>query len=393
MKTNGSKRAFLLLGCIWAVLVWDGQAALRAGLASGTDTLAINDTMWNYQSFFEGNPVYYQTWENIYHADAAGGLIKKHGLEGDTLVDGLLYHRMSVKGYWENDSVQFWVRENEAHDKVWVRMPWDSAGQEVLVVDMSLKERDSFAMYGYGEWVRDGDSLSYCPGIAYYVVDAVYYQDHPGGKLKHIRLKPLEYDAYTHILQTTPVKHGRCAWRSRHLEFIEGVGSNLGFVYGRNGMVLGAKDPLWGPLFPLWEASSGVLLDYIVCMERDSVVYYEHPNTECVDCGDKVLVQWIYEPPIQPSNESIRSMSRYLRLSPNPARDRVVLQWTAESSVDGACHIELYTLQGLKLRAFTTDSWPYTLTVSDLPHGAYMLRVSPKDASAAWQATVRLVVL
>lgn len=383
MKTNGSKRAFLLLECIWAVLVWDGQAALRVGLASGTDTLTINDTMRNYQSFFEGNPVYYQTWENN-GADAAAGLIKQHGLEGDTVVDGRLYHIMSVKGV-AAARVQFWVRENENHDKVWVRMPWDSTGRETLVVDMNLKERDSFQMYGYGEWVREGDSSVYCPKAAYYLVDSVYYQEHPGGNLKHIRLKPSGYNGYTKILESTPVNQGQCDWKSRHLEFIEGVGSNLGFVYGRNGMMLGGRDPLWKYLYQ--HNSERALLDYIVCVEKDSVVYYKHPNVECVDCWDYEVFQELT------ANESVRSLSRYLRVSPNPAQERVTLQWASETSVEGVCRIELYTLQGVKLRSLMTDSWPYTLDVSALPHGIYMLRVSPKDALAAWQATVRLVVL
>lgn len=347
-----------------------------------------------YQSFFEGNPVYYQTWNMYDYKWEGGATIKGHGLEGDTTVNGLVYHKMNVGGTGTyHDMPEFWVRENERHDKVWVRLPWDAEGRDILVVDMNLKEGDLFPVIT-------------SPDTVYYEVDSVYYQEHDGGQLKHIRLKPTTDNAWTRALETvydyasdySYGYRGACDWHSRHLEFIEGVGSNLGFVYSRLGLAE-QGDALWMPLKGRYESGVSDMLylyDYIVCMERGDTSFYTHPNLDCVTCTDKYI--WIEEvifdePPIQPANESIRSLSRYLRLSPNPAHDRVVLQWAAESPVEGACRIELYTLQGLQLRAFTTDSWPYALTVSDLPHGTYMLRVSPKDASAAWQATVRLVVL
>ena len=353
-----------------------------------------------YQSFFEGNPIYYQTWENCCGADAAGGRIKRHGLEGDTLVDGVLYHKISVRGQGEKEDgyrVQFWARESEAHDKVWVRMPWDTGGQDILVVDMNLKEKDSFLMYGYWQRVWTEDSVYLSPEEAYYVVDSVYYLEHPGGVLKHIRLSPQDYNRYTDVLEDTRVNNGQCDWKSRHLEFIEGVGSNLGFVYSRNGMNRQEDDPLWGRLY---QGYSGALLDYIVCMEKDSVIYYVHPNPECADCDDDALYQWIQEfdeilPP--PANERVQSMSRHLSVSPNPAAETATLQWGAstDSRVSTAsCRILLYDMQGVRLRSYTTARWPYTLSVSDLASGVYLLRVVPEEAPAegAWQATVRLMV-
>ena len=79
MKTNSIFRWFsgiaLLLGF------------MTQGVAQ-TENMGVGEQEDNstpiYQSFFEGNPVYYQTWENCYGADAAGGRIKRHGLEGDT---------------------------------------------------------------------------------------------------------------------------------------------------------------------------------------------------------------------------------------------------------------------------------------------------------------------
>lgn len=357
--------------------------ACRSSVSTFSTPKTSGDTAQVYQSFFDGNPVYVTTRARMREEMT----VEKHGLEGDTVVDGQLYHKMSVVYDGWEDSVQFWVRESVTHDKVWVRMPWDSTGLEVLVVDLNLKERDSFQMYGYGEW--DRDSFSYVP--CHYIVDKVYYQEHPGGRLKHVRLKPLGYKGYTERLSI--LSSETCAWRSRHLEFIEGVGSNLGFVYGRIGMVLGSDDPLWGILYPYRPISS--LYDYIICMEKDSAVYYEHPNMECVDCDAEYFDEFWSELDIGGpiSNESVHSMSRYLRLSPNPAREEVSLRWTAESPVGGACRIELYTMQGVKLCTFSTDSWPYTLPVADLPVGTYVLRVAPKDASATWQATVRLTRL
>lgn len=355
------------------------------------------DTAQVYQSFFEGNPVYNQVGMNMM---ACGYYIPiyRQSLGEDTVVDGILYHKLSVLkeyGDWrdEKDYVQVWVRESEAHDKVWVRLPWDVGGQEFLVVDMGLDQGDAFVMDRKSEsitlcdttWDPDGAMIvRYKDTVVFketcYVVDSVYYLEHPGGVLKHIRLSPQGYNGYTEALEMAWTE--QCDWQSHHLEFIEGVGSNLGFVYRRLGVSY--RDSLWGCLsWRSYEAPT----DYIICMERDNAVYYEHPNAECKDCDATVFFHG------GGANERVESMSRYLRLSPNPAREEVSLQWTAESPVDGACRITLYDMQGVRLRSYTADCWPYTLRVSGLPSGTYVLRVEPEDASATWQATVRLTRL
>lgn len=147
--------------------------------------------------------------------------------------------------------------------------------------------------------------------------------------------------------------------------------------------------------------------DYIVCMERNGVAYYEHPNAECVSCTAQSVRfdEVIYDEGdpsdtngrMPPANERVLSMSRYLSVSPNPAAETATLQWDAstDSRVSmAACNVALYDMQGVRLRSFTADRWPYTLSVSDLAPGAYLLRVVPTDAPAegAWQATVRLMV-
>lgn len=138
----------------------------------------------------------------------------------------------------------------------------------------------------------------------------------------------------------------------------------------------------------MWGA--GAPADFIICMERDGNVYYEHPNVECIDCDDKVFVYQI-------ANERVLSMSRHLSVSPNPTAETATLQWDAstDSRVSMvACNVTLYDIQGVRLRSYRVDSWPYTLSVSDLASGAYLLRVVPVEAPAegAWQATVRLMV-
>ncbi len=130
--------------------------------------------------------------------------------------------------------------------------------------------------------------------------------------------------------------------------------------------------------------------DYIICMDRDGDVYYVHPNAECKDCDDRVFDYQI-------ANERVQSMSRHLLVSPNPAAETATLQWDAatDSRVTMAsCRVLLYDMQGVRLRSYTVDSWPYTLSVSDLTPGAYLLRVVPVEtpADGVWQATVRLMV-
>ena len=181
------------------------------------------------------------------------------------------------------------------------------------------------------------------------------------------------------------------------MEFIEGVGSNLGFVYHR--WRAAYNDSVWGCLSL---SNPDAPTDFIICMERDGSVYYEHPNVECVDCDDKIFDEWYYEPddprePQRPANERVQSMSRHLLVSPNPAAETTTLQWDAatDSRVSmAACNVMLYNMQGVRLRSYVADRWPYTLNVSDLAPGAYLLRVVPVEAPAegAWQATVRLMV-
>ena len=127
-------------------------------------------------------------------------------------------------------------------------------------------------------------------------------------------------------------------------------------------------------------------------MERDNAVYYVHPNAECVDCDAR-----LWGEVKSGANERVESMSRYLSVSPNPAAETATLQWDASADSResmASCNVALYDMQGVRLRSFTTDRWPYTLSVSDLASGAYLLRVVPVEAPAdgAWQATVRLMV-
>ena len=383
MKTNSIFRWFsgiaLLLGF------------MTQGVAQ-TENMGVGEQEDNsdpvYQSFFEGNPVYYQTWSPYFYKWDGGVTIKSHGLEGDTMIDGMQYHKMSVGGpsTWNNvATVWFWVRENETHDKVWVCIPGDS--KERLVVDMNLSQGDLFPIR------MEQDTV-------YYKVDSVYYAEHAGGDLKHIRLKPTVDSSWTKALTDADIllSEQGCDWYSHHLEFIEGVGSNLGFMYYR----LGQSDIDWR-IINSWR-KEWALYDYIVCLEKDGKAYYEHPNPECVACTDKFIVlddDLVYDefPPLPPTiaNERELSMSRHLSVSPNPAAETATLQWDAmaDSRVSTvACRILLYDMQGVRLRSFAVDRWPYTLSVSDLASGVYLLRVVPEEAPAegAWQATVRLMV-
>ncbi|MDE7091728.1 MAG: hypothetical protein K2O53_08425, partial [Bacteroidales bacterium] len=144
-----------------SVFRWFSGIALLLGFM--TQGMAQSE---DYQSFFDGNPSYTQLWDMYDYKWEAGMAIKKHSLEGDTTVDGILYHILSVVGAGgemaNGYNVQFWVRESEAHDKVWVRLPWDSDGREFLAVDMNLKQGDLFPIGKPSDMV-------------YYEVDTVYY--------------------------------------------------------------------------------------------------------------------------------------------------------------------------------------------------------------------------
>ena len=396
MKTNSIFRWFSGIALLLGFMTQGVAQTENMGVAEQED----NSTPI-YQSFFDDNPEYHQVGMNqtLCGYDIP---IYRQGLEGDTVVDGTLYHKLSaIVGRGRKNSVQFWARESEAHDKVWVRLPWDATGEEFLVVDMTLDQGDAFVMDRYAEMITlcdtVWDTVENATIIRYkdtvlskeisYTVDSVYYLEHPGGMLKHIRLSPQGDRRYTDALEWAWVPGRDCEWKSRHLEFIEGVGSNLGFVYHRLGV--SSLDSLWGRLSCRSYESP---IDYIVCMERDNAVYYVHPNAECVDCDAR-----LWGEVKSGANERVESMSRYLSVSPNPAAETATLQWDASADSResmASCNVALYDMQGVRLRSFTTDRWPYTLSVSDLASGAYLLRVVPVEAPAdgAWQATVRLMV-
>lgn len=369
----------------------------------------------HYLSFFDNEPVYYLTSRPILDKWWEGVDISPFELEGDTIVDNIRYHilRTCETYTYPRKNIPFWVRENDRHDKVWVRLPWDTTGNETLVVDLNLEVGDLFPMCT-------------SPDTIYYRVDSVYYATND---LKHIRLSPTTNNSWTEALErVNPLGYFiindtpsgiptyermpyNCEWTPRHLEFIEGVGSNLGFVYRR----LGLTDSVWEPLRGYydavaapseyfdnesgqWEFKPPMLYDYVVCVGHKNKIFYEHP-VECTKCSsnlilfDDVIYDEGFNPPPHISNENSPNLSRYLRVSPNPARSQTTLQWDAQAPIQGACRISLYTLQGLEIRTFTANQWPYTLNVSNLPDGTYMLRVTPTDASSAEQVVVRLIVL
>lgn len=79
----------------------------------------------------------------------------------------------------------------------------------------------------------------------------------------------------------------------------------------------------------------------------------------------------------------VRMMERYVNLLPNPAAERVTV-----TSSFGLRSVELYNAAGTKVRELSARGYTTTLDVSDLPEGAYLVRV----ATLSGPVTKKLIV-
>ncbi len=66
-----------------------------------------------------------------------------------------------------------------------------------------------------------------------------------------------------------------------------------------------------------------------------------------------------------------------VRISPNPADEFVRIE--AIDAVDARFQLSFYSLVGKQLRTIDEVALPYTLELSDLPSGAYFIRLTNKD--------------
>lgn len=404
-----------------------GWACNQSKAKSGS-TLATKEQN-GYQSFFAHQPRYIQALDPFSYKCYEGlDIVDFVRIYNPVMVDSIYYYQLYYPKPLPNGHRYVWVRENATHDKVWVRLPWDTTGNETLVVNLNLEVGDLFPM------CTSPDTIYYKVDSVYYVWSPKYYDRTQGIYdsllLKHIRLSPITNNSWTEALEKAnplgyliwscggPEMDGglvpfQTEWSSRHLEFIEKVGCNLGFLYRR----LGLTDTAWaalredyGPIDSpseyydekdgVWKTKPPMLYDFM--LYADDTLYcdfYRFPNDEYgLRDNLRELIHFndvpYTEPPTNPiSNENKLNLSRYLHVSPNPAHSQTTLQWEAKAPIQGPCRISLYTLQGLEIRTFTANQWPYTLNVSDLPAGTYILRVTPTDASSAEQVVVRLIVL
>jgi hypothetical protein len=152
-----------------------------------------------------------------------------HSIVGDTVIDDkpykLLFHD------FPNHTVQGFLREDVATGKVWYR---SAAGKsdELLVMDLSLKEGDSFNIGN--------------PAIGKIYVDSVYTQDNR----KHIRFNYVYAQTEKNTFKFT---------------FIEGVGTSYGLAY---------KDPLYN------------YNQYLFCAFKDHNKIYGTPFNNTLFSGD-----------------------------------------------------------------------------------------------------------
>ncbi len=200
-----------------------------------------------------------QQWNNL-----PGTVRDSFYVEKDTTYNGLEYKKVRAGSHEYSGAL---MREDTLTGKVWYK-PIPIAGHsynsrdtsEMLIIDLNINVGDTFDL-GYWSFGFTGKDTNTN------IVDSVYYI----GPIKHIRFK-------------TPIIY------NEKLEFIEGVGLNIGINYRHFPSVVGA--------------------DYLICSYKDDTVTYrnKHHGGNCdVRFGDMGAPE-------------VKSIS-VIHVYPNPARE------------------------------------------------------------------------
>lgn len=253
-----------------------------------------------YQSLFGSQ---YTSW-NTYYEIPDAGFTDSIVSENDTVINGKMYKNIIKYGGWGGGGG--FLREDTIEGKAWFINKYDTV--EYLIMNLELALNDSFMFYN--SW--SGSGMEY--------VDSVYLEN---GK-KHIRFNvdsdsPLVFDsAYPY---DTPI------------EFIEGIGTNIGIEYQNHYM--------------------SPLVFGLLCASKNGQNIFQ-PFSFC-------RYDWM----------GINEKENYqkIKISPNPFNNTAIIVINKDIFLD--CRFTIYDLFGRKVKEFAIHESPYTFYRNNLTDGIY----------------------
>lgn len=232
--------------------------------------------------------------------------------------------RIGDEYYYKSNYTQgVYLREDIVSGRLYGRYSTLEADDEYLICDMSLSVGDTFVIPG-GIWGPDGDK--------HMVVDSVNYVS--GKKVVYLTLD----------------KTNDCFFGAYNLQYMANYNISLRFMEGV------------GPMFGIcptslfsFENDMGLLL----CLQKDDSLYYmTHETLGCAQFGASV--------PEYPQH--------FIQVYPNPAFEQITLKFSTNEEIHGS--VMLRDMTGRVCRLFTVTQNIYSLDVSSLPQGMYMLTFS-----------------
>lgn len=234
----------------------------------------------------------------------------------DTIINGLNYSRIS-HNYFQysvpNQSSGF-IREDTVSGKVWYLFEYSN--EEFLIMDMSLEVNDTFLVnhLNYSEW---------------HYVDSIYISEGRKHIIFDLEIHPYSLDG-------------------EKFTMIEGVGTNLGFLY---------QNPFYNSFFEI----------YLLCQTKDDSLAYTNnsPYFEGKCDVDAVAVE---ESTVSPE---------LFTISPNPANAYFVIQsgipGVTKAEINIYNHLGQNIFHNKKIDLFTDRS--SEINLSEFKSGLYFILI------------------
>ncbi|MEG2178744.1 MAG: T9SS type A sorting domain-containing protein, partial [Bacteroidales bacterium] len=246
----------------------------------------------------------------------------------DSTIDSLVYKQFSRGGYPGYD---YYVRESQDHSKVYCRGSYSSIiDEEKLVMDLNMKIGDIFSYVKY-DGFKD---------TSFFMVDSIFLKN----EKKHILLNPIKN---TRLINRDEI------WDTivdTHLEFIEGIGSNM-----------------IGVFLP---ATRFTNYPYLLCVYKDSVLSFQ--NKSNFDCDHFLEIKG-------GSIESSSAPQFHFTLIPNPAHTQVTLKIETPIPSYQNVSIDILDIQGRPLHRQSLYTNSTILDLSKFKAGMYIFKLNVRN--------------
>ncbi|WP_236975979.1 T9SS type A sorting domain-containing protein [Membranihabitans maritimus] len=281
-----------------------------------------NATAQEYTPFFgESSTGWYQYLDA---ADLDGKMTLTFYTDGDSIVDGITYHKVYYDLAGETDSIEYQLdglyREDIEEQKVYALNAETALEREKLVYDFSKSA---------GDTIRLGVNIEL-------LLDSV-------SNTLHFCGQSMELESQVYYLKNSAIEDSTVIW-------IEGVGS------------------LTSPFLQYSGVNCDSITEALLCKMTDEEIVYHFNEVEGFeDCPFEV----------SSSNES-RPEPLELKLFPNPATSRIYI--SGDPNELGKSTFKVYSLTGQEIKRGVLDYSQQTeIDVTNLNSGAYMIEIFNKE--------------